>query len=72
MHLLIQVILFIGHTLVAATLLQVDPVLSRNCHEVSIEQNHAYEVRNLKAERYIGANGILSPTLQILVLLFAL
>lgn len=56
MHLLIQVILFIGHTLVAATLLQVDPVLSRNCHEVSIEQNHAYEVRNLKAERYIGAN----------------
>jgi hypothetical protein len=56
MHLLIQVILFISHTLVAATLLQVDPVLSRNCHEVHIEQDHANEVRNLKAERYIGAN----------------
>lgn len=68
MHLLIQVIQIISHTLVAATLLQVDPVLSRNCHEVSIEQYRAYEVRNLKAERYIGANGNLSPTLQILVL----
>jgi len=65
MHLLIQVVLFLAHILITTTLLQVDPVLSRDGNKVRLKQNHYNEVSKFKAERYIGANRLLSPTGQV-------